>query len=159
MQRSTLGSNIKATVIRLSLLLVVAWVIRSCFVRPVTIEGVSMQPTCREGQIALVNKLAYRFGPPQRGDLVCFWTGKELYAKRIIGLPGEEIALRDGLLYVNGQPCPEHYLRAKGHWTVDAGTLGANRYAVAGDNRSLAQHRAVLVVVRRERIVGKLVVF
>ena len=53
------------------------------------IAGNSMQPTLHPGSIAGVNKLAYRFGPPRRGDVVAIRAGRELIVKRILGLPGE----------------------------------------------------------------------
>ena len=126
----------------------------------------SISPKCTQkmGQTRVLANVSAKQGlfilhQPQRGDLVCIWTGKELYLKRVIGLPGEEIALRDGLLYVNGHAFPELYLKTKGHWNVDAGQLGARHYVAAGDNRILAQSQAILAVVRQERIVGRLMSF
>ena len=159
MHRLFLGRNVKAGVIRLVLLLVTAMVMRRWVMMPVLLQGPSMQPTCQDGQFAVVNKLAYLFRPPQRGDLVCVWTGKELYNKRIVGLPGDEIAIRDGILYMNGQPFPEPYVTTKGHWNVAAGELGADHFAVAGDNRSIDQQQAALAVVSQDRIVGRLMIF
>jgi signal peptidase I len=63
---------------------------------PIVLTGESMVPTLHNLQIAGVNKLAYRFRPPCRGDVVLVNTGRELTAKRILGLPGEEIAMLDG---------------------------------------------------------------
>ena len=153
------GRNAKERLIRLVVLLVIAGVIRFWVMMPVFIQGISMVPTCRDGQLGAVNKLAYLFRAPQRGDLVCVWTGKEFYIKRIIGLPGEEIGMRNGVLYVQGQPCRESYLKVKCQWNVEAGKLGVGTYAVVGDNRAMAQHLAVLAVVKKERIVGKVMLF
>ena len=114
-----------------------------------------MLPTCQHGQIGLVNRLAYFSQPPRRGDLVCLWTGQEYFIKRIIGLPGEEIAIREGVFYINGHPLREPYVQAGCDWTVGAGQLQGSHYAVAGDNRLVPRHQAVLVVVRRDRIIGK----
>ena len=115
-----------------------------------------MLPTCRDGQLAVVNRLAYLFEPPQRGDVICIWTGQEYLIKRIIGLPGEEVAMREGVFYINGQPLREPYVQAGCDWTVGAGKLNGRNYAVAGDNRLVPRHQAVLAVARRDRIVGKL---
>jgi signal peptidase I len=118
---------------------------------PVLIRGESMLPTLRGGQLAGVNKLAYLFGPPRRGDIVDVWTGKDLMVKRIVGLPGEEVAVRDGTLYVNGSPLPEPYAIKK-DWNVAPGKLDVNSFLIMGDNRL----DTVTAVVSRERIVGRL---
>jgi signal peptidase I len=118
-----------------------------------------MLPTLRDGQVAILDKLSYHWRSPQRGDLVCVWTGQELYSKRIVGLPGEKIAIRDGALYVNDQTLAEPYIEARYHWNVGAGQIGSRSYVVIGDNRLLAQSQAVLAVVHRDRIVGRLIRF
>jgi signal peptidase I len=119
---------------------------------PTLLVGASMEPTFRSGRLAVVNKLAYHFRDPRRGDIVLVNTGRELHAKRIIGLPGEEVALQDGLFYVNGHLLAEPYVRFPGCDTIAAGRLGANRFLVVGDNRP----ESILAVVKRERIVGRL---
>ena len=120
---------------------------------PVLLVGASMEPTLRNGQWAGVNKLAYRFRAPQRGDIVLVNTGSELTAKRILGLPREELALRGGALYVNGQPLTEPYVRRPSGDNIAAGQLGTNRFLVIGDNRQ----DTTVAVVKRERIVGPLI--
>ena len=131
--------------------------IRAWVISPIMISGPSMLPTFRNGQIVMLDKLSYRFARPQRGDLVCVWTGHELYAKRIIGLPGEEIGIVNGGVTLNGADLPEPYVKFPGAWNVLPGRLGPGNYLVIGDNRSLSQRDAVLAVVRRDRILGTLV--
>jgi signal peptidase I len=120
---------------------------------PTLVIGESMKPALRHGQFAGVNKLSYHFRPPRRGDIVVVNTGRELNTKRILGLPGEEIAARAGVFYVNGRPLAEPYVRFRGNDTITAGRLGTNSFLVAGDNRT----DSILAVVNRERIVGLLV--
>ncbi len=112
-----------------------------------------MQPTLRGGHLAGINKLAYRRRPPRRGDIVAIRTGRGLIVKRILGLPGEEIAMRDGVVYVNGQALAEPYVRFPGTGTTAPGRLGPNRCVVAGDCRLTS----IIAVVSRDRIVGSLV--
>jgi len=120
---------------------------------PVLITGQSMLPTLRDGQLAGVNKLAYLFRPPRRGDIVEVWTGKDVIIKRVVGLPGEEVAVREGRLYVNGSPLPEPYVSKRiWWWNVAAGKLDFNRFLVVGDNRE----QTATAVVSRGRIVGRL---
>ena len=73
----------------------------------VRVENISMQPTLHEGEFVLVNKLAYRLGDFQRGDVIVFHYPRnpsEDYIKRVIGLPGDRIQMREGLLYINDKP-------------------------------------------------------
>ena len=128
-------------------------VVRQWVWAPALITGGSMQPTLRGGHLAGINKLAYRRHPPRRGDIVAISTGLGLIVKRILGLPGEEIAMRDGVVYVNGQPLAEPYVRFPGNGTTAPGRLGPNRFVVAGDYRPAS----IVAVVSRDRIVGSLV--
>jgi signal peptidase I len=120
---------------------------------PTFITGESMQPTLRSGQLAGVNKLAYRFRPPRRGDIVLVYTGRDWIVKRIIGLPGEEVAVRDGVFYIDSRPLPEPYVQFAGTGTTSPGQLGPDRFVVTGDYRP----ESTIAVVRRDRIVGRLV--
>src|ERR1051325_2047039 len=87
---------------RVLLALALTWLIRKWVWMPVLIVGNSMEPALRHHQLAGVNKLAYLFRPPRRGDVVAAWTGQDLVIKRIEGLPDEEISHHDGVFYVNG---------------------------------------------------------
>lgn len=102
------------------------------------VEGNSMQPTMQPDEYVLVDKVSYMLNAPQRGDIVVFQypLGTERdFIKRIIGLPGDTVMIRNGVVSVNGQPLAEPYISAKpfydGTWT-----LNANQYFVLGDNRN-----------------------
>ena len=104
------------------------------------IEGSSMWPTLKDGDTALVNMLVRRIGSIERGEIVLVRDGqyREYATKRIIGLPGERIEIRDNRVRVNGHPLDEPYL-PKG--TVTASScpsfvLGSRDYFVLGDNRA-----------------------
>jgi signal peptidase I len=126
---------------------------------PTTISGSSMSPTLREGQFAVVFTQAYRFEPPKRGDLVLVSTEKDLLVKRVIGLPGENLAIHNSNAYVNGKPLIEPYLKWRGYWEIEEGLIGPGRYAIVGDNRSGSQTSSLLAIVNRERILGRLVYY
>jgi signal peptidase I len=103
-----------------------------------------------------VNKLAYCRNPPKRGDLVLFSTGRELFVKRVIGLPGEEVSIVKGIVCVHGSPLNEWYPRSSDATvTIGPGRIARNQFVVAGDNRP----ESLIAVVNRERIVGRLVVW
>lgn len=118
---------------------------------PALVIGNSMQPTLRPGSVMGLNKLAYRFGPPRRGDIVAVCTGRELIVKRILGLPGEDVRADDGVFYINGRPLAEPYVFFKDSDNIAPGRLGANRFVVAGDNRQ----GTLIAVVSLDRIVGR----
>lgn len=104
----------------------------------VRVDGFSMRPTLQDGEYILVNKLAYQFSEPVRGDIVVFVfpiNPEEDLIKRIIGIPGDTITIQDGVLTVNGVVVEEPYINAppayNGTWQVPEGEL-----FVLGDNRN-----------------------
>ncbi len=111
---------------------------------PHQVIGQSMHPTYKNKEYLLANKLVYNIKEPQRGDVIIFkYSATRDYIKRIIGLPGDTVSLRDGYLYVNGEKLNENtYLSStvvtnKGSY-LDEGetiTVPENMYFVCGDNR------------------------
>ena len=102
----------------------------------VRIEGGSMEDTLNSGEIALVTSFDYRFGAnPARGDIVeCRFPGRvDSYVKRVIGLPGETVELRDGRTYIDGAALAEPYVFSIAEDYSIA--LGENEYLLLGDNR------------------------
>ena len=104
----------------------------------IRVDGSSMEPTLHNKEFIIVNKLAYKFGKPEIGDVIVFHfprdPGQE-YIKRVIGLPGDRVVVSDGIVYVNDQPLNEDYIAAppayQNNWEVPANTL-----FVLGDNRN-----------------------
>lgn len=140
---------------RFVILLSLLSIVRKVVWMPVLVEGRSMLPGLRPGQIVGVNKLAYWRKPPKRGDLVLFSTRQELYIKRIIGLPGEELSVARGIVCVGGSPLTEPYRSSDPTVTIGPGIIAQNQFIVAGDNRP----ESLIAVVNQERIVGRLVVW
>ena len=123
---------------------------------PVRIEGNSMSPTYHDHGWNYVNKLAYRHSEPQRGDVVSIRMSGEhvMFLKRIVGLPGETVAFEHGILFINGEPMPEPYLKNRSPAPRLAPvTLGPNEYYVIGDNRMNSDQGRI----KRERIVGRVI--
>jgi signal peptidase I len=127
----------------------------------IRVESVSMQPTLFAGNYVIVNKLAYRLGEPQRGDVIVFKyppdPGREPYIKRVIGLPGDRVRIENGKVSVNGQLLAEPYLQVVteqgGEWQVPQGNL-----FVMGDNRNNSSDSRAWGMVPMENVIGKAIV-
>jgi signal peptidase I len=126
-------------------------VVRHWVCMPTLITGESMGPTLHGGQLVVLNKLAYLLDRPRRGEVVGVQTGSGLMIKRVIGLPGEDIGLRDGIFYINGTALTEPYVKLHDVGSIAPGLLGPDLYVVAGDNRSTT----IIALVKRDRIVGR----
>lgn len=125
----------------------------------VRVDGFSMRPTLEDGEFVLVSKLSYALGDFQRGDIVVFHfplNPQEELVKRIIGLPGDTISVRDNQVYVNGQQLNETYIAQaplySGEWTVTEGQL-----FVLGDNRNNSNDSKDWGLLPQENVVGKAV--
>ncbi len=125
------------------------------------IESVSMLPTFPEGSIHLIHRLAYAAGrEPQRGDIVGIRTSGEtvMYVKRIIGLPGEMLAIRQGTVILDGQELDEPYVRpGRRPWNRPPRRLESGQYFVVGDNRSMPQEQHEFGAIERRRLVGRVI--
>ncbi len=119
------------------------------------VQGESMLPSLRPGEVMLIDKHAYRSVTPSRGDMVIAHYHDGLIVKRIVGLPGEELEVKAGTLYVDGDPIAESHGIRKGLMAVGKGKLLAGSFATLGDNRMLL--RAVHPILQKDQIVGKVV--
>ena len=104
----------------------------------IRVEGNSMEPSLHDGEFVVVNRLAYRWSEPTRGDIVVFrfrLDPERRFIKRIIGLPGDTLRVEGGQVFVDGVPLQEPYIAAQprytGQWTV-----GPQEVFVLGDNRN-----------------------
>jgi signal peptidase I len=146
------------TFIRLCLIIGVSYSLFKWVLIPIRIHGPSMEPNYHHGRINVANKLAYRWRAPRRGDVVCIrFAGPHIMLlKRIIGLPGECVAIHRGTVFIDGKPLAEPYvLRPKAPWERAEVCLGAQEYFVIGDNREMRIQSHQHGEVQLERIVGK----
>ncbi len=117
------------------------------FVQPTIVQGRSMQPTLYENNYIFLNKQAYRFGEPERGDIIVCHSdlktpqGEEkLLIKRVIGLPGDTISIEDGVVYLNGTILDEPYLLEKETMgTQELITVQEGYLFIMGDNRQASE--------------------
>jgi signal peptidase I len=157
-RRLVFGRNPKFTLIRLVATILLFAVLFTFVFIPIRVTGISMLPTYRDGQLNLVNKLAYRSRPPRRGDVVAIWaTGRALLLKRVIGLPGEHVIFREGVVEIDGEPLSEPYLKLKPAPWNEPFAIGPDEYLVVGDNRTMPAGFHTHFIVERWRIAGKAV--
>lgn len=170
--------QIREWVVVLVTAVLIAAVLRTFVVQQFYIAGPSMETTLFGDDRVLVNKLAYRFGEPTRGDVVVFdrittngdTVQHDDLIKRVIGLPGEVIDIRNCVVYVNDVALDEPWLPAEfrepsadadtrcGTPTVEATTVGSDEVYLIGDNRPMSFDSRMFGPVAIDLIVGRAVV-
>jgi signal peptidase I len=125
---------------------------------PTRVSGISMQPTYSDSTLHLVNRVIYGIRSPARGDVVAIRLAGPhvLYIKRIIGLPGERVAIVDGVVEINGVPLTEPYVVQRAPWNYAEVTVGPTEYFVIGDNRGMRISDHDFGRVDSRRIIGRL---
>lgn len=127
------------------------------------VSGSSMETTLSDGDNLIVDKISFRFRDPKRYEIIVFpyqFEDNTFYIKRIIGLPGETVQVKDGKVYINGQQLDEHYGNEE---MLEPGiarepvTLGEDEYFVLGDNRnhSADSRQENVGVLHRKDLLGR----
>lgn len=126
------------------------------------VQGASMQPLLTDDERILVNKFGYRLGPIRRGDVVVFWYPRDpsvSFIKRVVGLPGDVVELRRGLVHVNGRKQEEPWIASefRGHDNVGPVEVERGHYFVLGDHRTSSNDSRSWGDVPERYIYGKAV--
>ena len=122
------------------------------------VDGTSMLDTLHENNIMGVSRLHYRLNEPQRGEIItCNYPseGSKLFVKRIIGLPGETIEIREGTVYIDGEPIAETYLTRVDDQSMDPITLAKDEIFVMGDNRPVSRDSRAVGPLTLDEIYGR----
>ncbi len=130
--------------------------------QPVKVEGTSMAPLLSDQERIFINKFVYRFEPIQRGDVVVFWyplDRTKSFIKRVVGLGGETVEIRQGAVYVNGIVVPEPYVPRQYEDLSDFGPVRVPKdsYFVMGDHRISSNDSRVFGPVASRYIYGRAV--
>lgn len=156
MRKSGISSWMRDLVISVS---VSAFIIIFLY-QPVRVEGTSMLPVLEDQDRLFVNKMAYRVGDIHRGDVVVFLyphDHQKSYIKRVIALPGDDLKIDHGHVYVNGKALSEKYVppRFEDVRSLPESIIPDNEYFVMGDHRSISSDSRDFGPVERDLIYGK----
>lgn len=145
-------------IVEAGVMALILFVLLQMTVQNTVVEGQSMEPNLVNGQRLLVNKLAYRFSEPARGDIVVIDSprgGAEKLIKRVVGLPGEIIELRGSRVYINGRLLEEYYHPYVGLRSYAPTLVPPDHYFLLGDNRDHSGDSRVWGSVPKSLIVGR----
>lgn len=149
------GEVVREIVETLLLTFFIFWLVNSMVGR-YRIDGSSMNPTLYNEQYLIINNLSYLLDDPQRGEIIVFRHPRSdmNLIKRVIGIPGDEIEVRDRQVFVNGELVPEPYIQEptiyEGAWSIPEG-----QYFVLGDNRNNSNDSHNWQYLPRDHILGK----
>jgi signal peptidase I len=144
--------------------LIIAFIIRIFIAEPRYIPSESMSPTLATGDRLVIEKVAYNFQPPVRGDIVVFqpplqlrvlgYEKNQAFIKRAIAFSGETVAVKDGVVYINNQPLSENYIAAPPAYDLIPVTVPAGELFVMGDNRNNSNDSHIWGFLPAENIIG-----
>lgn len=148
--------------------LVIILPIRYFIIQPFYVKGASMEPTFHDHQYLIIDEIGYRFNEPKRGDIVVFrypQNPQEYFIKRVIGLPGERVEVRDGSVYVYNDKYPEGFVLDESAYLADniktydlseeIVTLRDSEYFVLGDNRNASKDSRSFGPVNKSFLTGR----
>lgn len=152
----------------LGISLLLAFGIRQFIAEPRYIPSESMVPTLAVNDRLMVEKLSYLFHLPNRGDVVVFWPPdrlkqqnpelkKDAFIKRVIGLPGDRVEVKEGKVFINNQPLIEDYIAAKPNYQWGPEIVPDDSYLVLGDNRNNSYDSHFWGYVPRQNLIGRAV--
>lgn len=152
---------LKETISIVVIAFILAMLLRTFVIEGRVIPSGSMLPTLQLQDRVLVNKFIYRFKEPQRGDIIVFnppasLHSKDPYIKRLIGLPGDKVQVKDGKVYINDKPLKEPYLAAPPNYEYGPVVVPKGCLFMMGDNRNQSFDSHLWNEwLTRDRVLGK----
>ena len=143
--------------VRIALVAAVTWLVGMYWLRPMIVDGASMEPAYAAHGFNVCVLTAYRSHPPARGDVVALKYGGTRYMllKRVLAFEGETVAFSNGVCLVNGKALDEPYVVKNSGWTVPPRTVQAGHVYVMGDNRSVPFEEHVGGEISLARVAGR----
>ncbi len=156
-RRSAVRELVETAVLTIAIFLVVRVALQNF-----KVEGDSMYPNLHNGEYILVNKIDYMIHPPRRGDIVVFHAVQagqpdKDFIKRVVGLPGETVAVHNDYVYINNHKLIEPYISASYRPLYNYGPtlVPKNDFFVLGDNRNNSQDSHLWGMLSKQYIIGK----
>lgn len=156
-------SEIREYAEALAIAVVLALFIITFIAQSFLVQGSSMEPSLHNGERLLVDKLSYRFRQPDRGQIVVFKypsDPRRKFIKRVVGVPGDDVEIRDTEVFLNGQKLQEVYINGPTYGDFGPVSVPAGHYFVLGDNRNNSDDSRFPDVgfVPRQNVVGRALV-
>jgi signal peptidase I len=140
------------------ILTVIIFFLIQTVVRNFRVVGTSMEPNLHDSQYLIVDKISYRLGEPQQGDVIVFEPPNrpgEDYVKRVVGVSGDLVEIRNGQVLINNQLLDEPYVVYGGSYSMSPRRVGANELFVLGDNRNSSSDSHNWGTLTQDKVVGK----
>ncbi len=132
--------------------------IRYFLVQPFYVEGASMEPNFYDKEYLIIDEISYRFENPQRGEVIILKNPNDrhfYFIKRVVGLPGEKIAVLNGRVFINDKQLEESYIKNFSHDDYGPTTLADDEYFVMGDNRNNSSDSRYFGPLNRKDVIGR----
>ncbi|MFA5163597.1 MAG: signal peptidase I [Patescibacteria group bacterium] len=141
--------------------------VRYFLIQPFYVKGASMEPNFHDREYLIIDEISYRFQEPQRGEIIVFrypMDPQEYFIKRLIGLPGESVQVKDGEVHIYNQANPDGFVLKENYLPADLGTysasdakisLGPDEYFVLGDNRNASKDSRIFGPLNKSFITGR----
>jgi len=162
--KSSLGKQVWDNLQVIAIALTLALLLRFFVAEPRFIPSDSMIPTLEIGDRLVVEKVSYHFHPPQPGDIIVFQPPQQLqiqgylqgqaFIKRVMGVPGQTIAVQNGQVYINNSPIQEDYIAESPNYTLDPVTVPQDYLFVMGDNRNNSNDSHVWGFLPQKNVIG-----
>ena len=152
-------------VVAISLAIIIP--IRYYLIQPFYVKGASMEPNFYDHEYLIIDEITYRFREPERGDIVVFRyprNPQEFFIKRVVGLPGEKVQIKDGAVYLYNGENPDGFRLSENYLSPELKTyalneemtiLGDKQYYVLGDNRNASKDSRSFGAVDKKLITGR----
>jgi signal peptidase I len=157
-EKSRAPSALRELVETIVFTLLIYFLIRHFLFENYRVVGYSMTPTLEDEQFLVVDKLGYRLHEPQRGDIIVFRDPRDSdrkLIKRVVGLPGEVLEIREGKVFINDTQVDEPYIESMGRYSMAATLIPTDHYFVLGDNRNNSSDSHNWGTLDSQEIVGK----
>jgi signal peptidase I len=150
-------SNLLREIIETALLTAVIFLLVNTLTGRFRIEGSSMEPNLHDGEYVIIDRVSYVLHKPERGDVIVFVppTGDKDYIKRVMGLPGDTVEVRNGQVLINGVVLDEPYLNTTTNYALGPETIEPGKYFVLGDNRNNSSDSHSWGTLQASSIIGR----